>query len=252
MKTILISLFMMVSSVVYSYETTGKLSFEDNSIAIGEPKKATLEVYPITKMILEDLKQLENQSFIDYFKVTKVISLEQNENNPEVWKLSFELVLVKQINLNTPHIWSWKSLNIPIEFRSDLQVINDLENTNQILILDSETHSSQGSKLIIALLVLLALIIGALVYRELKKRKLHKQQKVQWKNIFANINERDDFERVYKAREVWIQKIPVDAPCVDQFFRVINSCQYKREWSDIELDQVRNAFDELKMVVDKL
>lgn len=251
MKLAIVLVLVLLSFLSFANESVGKLNFENNVVKVGENNKAILEIYPITKMVYEDLKTLENQTFIEYFKVARIDSLKQNENNPEVWTVEMELISLKEFSVYAPHIWSWKAINIPIEMRQDLRILDNIKNEKKIIVLESTTSIPKDNlwKIVGAAIIL---FLGAVVFVIYDQSKKKVDNRNKWKDIFNNINSREDFERVYSLRKEWLRKVPEDVPCVQEFFTVMNSCQYKKDWSDVEVSQVQNAFDELKVAVDKV
>ncbi|EQC47016.1 hypothetical protein M899_0120 [Bacteriovorax sp. BSW11_IV] len=251
MRIVAILALITFSIISFANESIGKLTFENNLVKVGESNKAKLEIYPITKMVFEDLKTLENKTFLEFFKVAKVESLKQNENNPEVWTIDLELISLKEFSVYAPHIWSWKAINIPVEMTNDLRILNNFQNEKKIIVLESKSVEKKNYTWVIVLSVLaLAIFVAIVISVKSRNARLIAQNK--WKEIFNNINSREDYERVYSLRKEWLTKVPEDVPCVQEFFTVMNSCQYKKEWSDIESHQVQNAFDELKIAVDKV
>lgn len=251
MKILTVLALIIFSIISFASESVGKLTFENNLVKVGESNKAQLEIYPITKMVFEDLKTLENKTFLEYFKVAKVEALKQNENNPEIWTIDLELISLKEFSVYAPHIWSWKAINIPVEMTNDLRILNNFQNEKKIIVLESKSIDQKNYTWIVVLGVFAFAVVITIII-SVKKRNARIIAQNKWKEIFNNINSREDYERVYSLRKEWLTKVPEDVPCVQEFFSVMNDCQYKKEWSDIEKHQVQNAFDELKVAVDKV
>ncbi len=69
-----------------------------------------------------------------------------------------------------------------------------------------------------------------------------------WKKQFCDANSRDELEIIYKKKNEWLDYIGGETPPILHFLTTINSIQYKKEWTEFEELQVRDAFDEIRSI----
>ncbi len=69
-----------------------------------------------------------------------------------------------------------------------------------------------------------------------------------WHVKFRDANERKEFEFIYQNRNEWLKLLVVQTPPISMYFEVLNSHQYKREWTTDEIVEIRNYFDEIRNI----
>lgn len=251
MKNIFIFFLFLLCFKVLGYDTTAVLTLEKEEVEIGEIVKGRMRVFNIQKMVKEDLKKIEGEPFLEYFRIVKIESLDQNKNNPQVWDINFEIAYTKSVGVTDVHIWSWKALNIPVEFKG-FKLEKGERIQQKVVVLDTNISDGNELKQILLPGLLFLLAIGAILYFFVFRKGKQKNEEENWKEIFTDINTREEFESIYRLKDKWGKIIPNDTPCKIRFIEALNACQYKREWNDIELHQVQDAYDELKTVIEKL
>ncbi|MCB9094620.1 MAG: hypothetical protein H6621_06075 [Halobacteriovoraceae bacterium] len=80
--------------------------------------------------------------------------------------------------------------------------------------------------------------------KEKKKKREEAQKRNQWQLFFKKAYKREDFEEIYKKRQEWEQWASHSKS--NQFFRVLDNYQYKKNWSQEEMAEVTRNFNSLR------
>jgi hypothetical protein len=77
--------------------------------------------------------------------------------------------------------------------------------------------------------------------------KIGRQNKISfWKEKLELAKERKDFENIYFKRKEWMFLLEVAPNKAEEFFIILNRYQFKRNWNEGELLEVRESFLRLK------
>lgn len=238
-----------IQGILTAENESGILTVKEGDSFIGD-----FVIWPISYVDQgEFAKKFTNKAFLDYFHVTEVLEEGYSENNPDAYKVRLRLVLVKFFDNRNFSIWPFRGLNIPVSIKN----INPaaLEGRNKELMLieqDYSFSSNKGLYLILFIIILFVSISIKVIPSFLKKKKIERELlefKNLWNSKFQNASERKDYEFIYSSREIWLKCVPMQTPQVLEFFEVINSHQYKKEWSIEEFEEVSNSFKNIKDII---
>lgn len=82
-------------------------------------------------------------------------------------------------------------------------------------------------------------------------RKDEKANRERFQRMFKSADIREEFELIYKEKEIWQKYIEVLTPAHREFFKVMNAHQYKRFWSNEDANEVKSSFETIRRSFDK-
>lgn len=227
---------------------------EMSQVKEGDLVEITLKFWPIENADLSQFRKLEKNIFFNAFYLAQIISLELSPNNADVVELR-GLFVVKSAKPQTLYVIKYNET--PIEMRIEGLKIQELKEKSQnYIVLDQSVNSSY---IIIVVAVILGLIlIGVIVKRKhLKdlflgfKPDSGKKAKKRYDELFRAANKREDFEHIYKEKDLWLKLLETQAPAHNEFFKVINQYQFKKDWSNEDNTIVLAAFDTIRRSFEK-
>ena len=248
--------FLTVSSV-YGYEVEGVLQnlASSREISEGESFDAHIDIWPMADESLEAIKgSLENKSFLDYFYIGKVNNIKFSENNSDVVVVNAKVVLVKSYEERPVFIWTYKSLTIPFALKN---ISPQKSNIGKEFIILNQQDGFLAKKynlffimtFLTFLLISFVVIRKFLLTRKLRIESLRVRQK--WSELFLSASDRRDVENIYKLRNEWLDIIGGETPPILNFFTLLDSVQYKKNWTDIEEHKVLEAFDDIRGIFER-
>lgn len=257
MKKIILIMFLVIRNT-FSYEINGSLENLSKVIIVdeGQAFMAHVKIWPIQSAIKSEIKShLLKADFLSIFKVSEIQSIRFSKNNREVLEIKLSLITVKPFDINVPHIWSYKGLNIPFEF-INLEFgkkAEALKEFRSIPMLDSFTKNKSNKLLVMTFLGMLVLVIMLIL--GLKKLMIIKNKKKQlmlikakWNSQFELASQRRDYELIYCSQKEWIKDLGIVTPPIQTFFKIINNHQFKEHWTEDDYVEVTDAFDEIKNI----
>ena len=69
-----------------------------------------------------------------------------------------------------------------------------------------------------------------------------------WDQQFQKPMERIQLEYIYTNRNIWLELIGKKTMAINDFFRVLEEHQYKKLWTDEELEEIKTSFDPIKRI----
>ena len=255
-KTLLIILIMILSSAVFAITINSefKPSQDISHLKEGDLVEVTMRFWPIENADLAQFKKLEKSLLFNAFYLAQVLSLENSPNNADVIELK-ALLIVK--SAKPQQIFVFKYNEVPIEMHFGDMKIEELQKKDfGYFILD---QSMNGSNLMMILIVFFILLIVAGIYKRqmlknycmsLKPNAL-KKSKIKYDEIFRRASKREDFELIYQEKNNWLKLLESRAPAHNEFFRILNEFQYKKEWSNEDYNEVRSSFDIIRRSFEK-
>lgn len=220
----------------------------------GDLLEATIRVWPIENADLTQFKKLEKTLLFNALYLAQIVSLGASQNNADVVELK-GLFVVK--TAKPQPFYSFKYNDSVIELRSGALAITELKNKSQdFYILDQSLNKS-----IIWMIVLGALIV--LIILSIVKRKSIKEfviglkpdsikkSKKKYDDLFRRADKREDFELIYKDKDIWMGLLTEKAPAHFEFLRTLNQHQFKKEWGNAEYEDVKSSFDIIRRSFEK-
>jgi hypothetical protein len=252
--TILTTLLLASASFAQAINSEFKPSPEITSFKEGDIFEATIRFWPLENADLSVFRNLDKTTLFDAFFMTEIISLAPSPNNADV----IELKATYLIQSAKPQpVYSFNYKDSIVEVRLGDMKIQPLEGkVEDYIILDQVLMKKtiwQIVLVIIALIVLIAFFqrakIKDFVLRILRKDE--KANKERFKIMFKSASIREDFELIYKEKEIWQKYIEVLTPAHRDFLKVMNTHQYKRFWSNEDSNEVKSSFEAIRRSFDK-
>ena len=245
--SVLIIYIVMVSSV-FAQAIQGEFipSQGQAQIKEGDLLEATIRVWPIENADLSQFKKLEKTVLFNALYLAQVISLGASENNADVIELK-GLFIVKSAKVQP--VYPLKYNDSTIELRSGSLTVAELKNkTQDFNILNQSLNKS------IVWVVVIGVLIGFIVLAVFKRRAIKnyliglkpdsaKKARKKYDEIFRRAAKREDFEAIYKDKDVWMKLLTERAPAHFDFLKTLNQHQFKKDWGNAEIEEVKSSFD---------
>lgn len=240
---VLFIVFIFINTL-QAYETKG--IFENlgasNIVKEGDAFPAKLTLWPYDATDEKDFYELEGKDFIDFFLVTRVSKVVRSENNSRAVEVFMTLVLKKFFVMNEFYIFEHRDINIPIEIKNINPERRQLKKT-EFYIAEQEFVKPKQSKLIYYLLgIAVVLIITGVIY---KVKKPKRKKKVENRYKLGVINDRQGFEELYRHRDVLKAEMTERSSEINKLLTQIDNIQYKPEWSNEELNEIKFSYEAL-------
>ncbi len=245
------SIFWGFSSTLKAQEVKGELVFDVDQTLFkeGDLIKGTIRIWPLENADLAQFKSLEKTILFQSLYLAQLDSVDLSENNADVVELKAKF-FVKNTKISNLDFIRYNDIKIPISIKKI--EIEDLKNKQEkFFVADQETGKTYWFWMIIAMagVVFVALIIFRKKIRKyfenLTKREIIRKRKY-FDELFRKANSRRDFEEIYKLKNEWLLLVDNQTPAHKDFFQILNSHQFKKEWSNEELIEVRTTFDSIR------
>lgn len=249
-----IALFFNSDSFAQTINSEFKPVQEIAQIKEGDLVEATLRFWPIENADLSQFKKLEKSVLFNAFYMAQVMSLGVSPNNADVVEMR-ALFIVKSAKPQSLFVFKYNEA--PIEMRiSDVKIQELKEKSQNYIILNQSLNSSYFLTMIVVI-VAIVLIVGIFKRKAIiafvkgLKPDDSKKMKKHYDEIFRTANKREDFELIYKEKEMWLRILENRAPAHSEFFKVLNQYQYKKDWSNEDYSEVRSTFDVIRRSFEK-
>jgi hypothetical protein len=206
----------------------------------GDLVELDIKIWPIESADLEEFKKIEDTSLFGGLEITQVNSVETSENNADVVIIKATAVVVAEGKTATAINYKEHQINLSAP---DYKFIPLAGKQKDFYVLDqSLTHSMVFIGILVGVLLL-----GGAVYLYLRKVRTTEDKNTQPKNfyqeIFSNAESRTDFENVYSLKKEWIPLLIAETTAHREFFKLMETHQYRKEWSADLTMEIKNSFD---------
>lgn len=220
----------------------------------GDLLEATIRVWPIENADLFQFKKLEKTVLFNALYMAQITSLGVSPNNADVVELK-ALYIIKSAKIQP--LFSFKYNDSLIELQSGALAINELKDQSQdFYILDQSLNRSMVWVIVLGFILLL--IVGAIVKRKAIKEYLIglkpgsvKKSRKKYDDLFRRADKREDYEALYKDRDVWMGLLTEKAPAHFEFLKTLNQHQFKKEWGSSDYEEVKSSFDIIRRSFEK-
>jgi len=248
--------FLMMMSTVFAQTIQSEFipSQAMTHIKEGDLLEATIRVWPIENADLAQFKKLEKTVLFNALYMAQITGLGVSQNNADVVELK-ALFIVKSAKAQS--LFSFKYNDSLIELHSGALAITELGDQSQdFYILNQSLNKSMIW--MIALGIVICLIVGAIIKRKaikdyfvgLKPGSLKKSRK-KYDELFRRADKREDYESLYKDRDVWMGLLLEKAPAHFEFLKTLNQYQYKKDWGSSDYEEVKSSFDIIRRSFEK-
>jgi hypothetical protein len=212
----------------------------------GDIIEGILKVWPLENPDFNEFSKLESLTLGNSLFVSDIVNVEKSENNSDVIEVKL-LFIVKRTAENNLQPLTYKEHVVNIQMPS-LQVAPSDKDPEDYYVLDQGTMYSNLGKIIIGLISIMVLLVLFFKRKVIQKfiskfkndpiadakKKLDQQ--------FSEALKREDYEKIYAQRNVWLSYIKELTPGYNNFFKIMEEHQYKNTWKMEELEEVRNSF----------
>jgi hypothetical protein len=252
-KNAIVFLILMFASSSHALELD-KLNSEfiidgDKQILEGDIISARLQIWPVDDQ--EKIFDIRKGTYIDeVFYLAEVVSEKRSENNSDVVLIDMTLVLVGQPK-NEKITFKLDGKDFPVTHNLKTAP-TEVKGKNLIMFEQESEGFSLGalaktSIFIIVLVFLIGIYKLFNMYRTKKRQEREKAKfKKYWDEKFVSAEERKDFEVVYGRKKEWLRLVKLQTPPLVEFFRVMESVQYKKEWTPNDNESVKESFDNIR------
>jgi hypothetical protein len=210
----------------------------------GDIVEIDLKIWPIENADLQEFKKASGITLFDSLEIIEITSVENSENNADLVQIKATAVVVKSKNSNQSFI-PYKGTNIYISPKN-YKVIPLKAKQEDFYILDQEGIGR--NYIILPILLVIATLAAAFVFW--KKRKKHRGTKLDieknYSLLFANADSRVDYEYIYANRKVWVPFLKAETNAHRDFFKNMETHQYKRNWTSDEAADVKDSFENIR------
>lgn len=258
MKSMISFVIILLTIIQVTFAQTVNSEFlpEQNisQIKEGDIFEATLRFWPIENADLAQFKKLEKTALFGAFYLAQVTSLAPSPNNADVIELK-GIFIVKSSKVEP--LQAIKYNDSLIELRPGAIQVSELGDKSQdFYVLDQTLDISRLWMIILG--ATLIIIVVLFIKRDKVKELLMtlrpdqaKKTKKKYDELFRVANKREDFERLYKEKELWLPLLEAKAPAHLEFFKILNQYQFKKDWGNEELSEVRSSFDVIRRSFEK-
>lgn len=238
----------MFSFTVYSADIQADLTLisPPEILKEGDLLEGVLKIWPIENIELDQFQQLENMVIGDALVVTQIESAIVSPNNADVAEIKLQFIVKKMASVNSSFNYKGQpvTINVPL-----LKLAPSEKMQEDYIILDQGLLNSQVLKLVLLscamLILVLAVVKRARIVIFLKKLKSDPVAIAtkKYNSIFMKAESRADFEEIYALRKEWLKLVKVQAQAYTEFFKIMEQHQYKRDWLNGELSEVKSSFE---------
>ncbi len=162
-----------------------------------------------------------------------------------------DLTLIPLGTFDTQKNLIWQGIQINL---SSLKLGQSNITPKGFVILEESVKKSFLEYIWLFLIIALILSLGCgILWKTTKNKnllellKIGRQKKISlWKEKLELAKERKDFENIYFKRKEWMSLLDVSPIKTEEFFIKLNKYQFKRNWNEGELLEVRESFLRLK------
>lgn len=251
LSSILLSLYLILS-VCLASEIQAEFSLPAGSSTLkeGDLVDGVLKVWPIESADLNEFNKLQNMTFFNSLSLIQIHSIEPSANNADLIEVK-GLFLVKKSKDQSVTQINYKGQNISVQ-APGLNITPLEKRAGDYFILDQSLSYSNLQKILLSLLAAALLFLGFWKRENLKsviKKFKQDPTAVAIKNFnkkFLMATKREEFEEIYALRKDWLKLIKEQAPAYQEFFKVMDQHQYKKNWGAEEVSEVQNSFDVIR------
>jgi hypothetical protein len=217
----------------------------------GDIISARLQIWPVDN--LQKKIEIQEETYIDdVLYLAEVISQKRSENNSDVVLIDMTLVVIGQ-PLSDKINFKLDGVNFPVAH--NLKVEPTEIKRQELILVEQESEGfglSSALKLLMFSIGLIVMVGSFKLFRMYRNKKRYEHEKAKfkkyWDERFVSAGERKDFEIVYGRKKEWLRLVKLQTPPLVEFFRVMESVQYKKEWTESDNELVQESFEDIRSI----
>ena len=244
----------LLFSIFFTYSLFGSSAYLESNVEqkeylVGEKIEAKLVLAPFTGLV-SDIDIMKKTLF-DSLYVIEVKEIRFSENNHEALEIIFNAIAKKPLANGSIHPFLFGGV-YKVEIRS-LGISGEIKEEKQFQIIESKLKKkvSLFQKIIYTTLVLLFFLLCFFLFKKTRKQYREKNKLHKFFDITSSFQHREDFERFYWDRELWINNLSFESDKWLDFSSKLNLKQYQKSWSEEDLECVRLSFERFRESVKK-
>jgi len=264
MRKFLYFFLIFTSLIVHANEElAGRLIVDDSQkeISLGETFQAELQLWSREKIGSLSKVDFLSTKLLGLFFVADVMSIEPSINNQDLWVIRMLLVSARPFSQKDFYLLEINNRRIPISLENVPVVKNDgLEPSKELVFIKDPWPSKWAKRFWIMAISLVLIFLGLVIYKIIMRKRAkeaHKarqllmlEEKMKWRERFLSAKAREDFEFIYKKKDDWKDYTAHQGASLDSFLGCVDRIQYKRDWSDEDLFEVSQLFDEIREIIE--
>jgi hypothetical protein len=246
--SVFIFAFLLFVGIAQAQDLEAEFFFDEkiSSIKEGDVLVGTLRVWPLENAQKQEFTKVLNTNLFNSFFVSEIISADPSVNNADVFELKAKLVVLNKVEAEKM-IFEYNGTSLHVKYHEVL--FKPLENKSEEFYVLEQSLDKNWTNLIIGIMAA-GILISLFVFKDKIKEKFKKEnpktQHEKYKSVFLNAKTRNDFEKIYKEKDIWLNLLEIHTPEHFDFFKTLNQFQYKKEWTETEFKEVQTAFEIIK------
>jgi hypothetical protein len=240
--------YLLLSANAFSEDLKAELSLVSPSAVLkeGDIVEGILKVWPLESADLNEFDKLESLTLGNSLFVSEVENVEKSANNSDVVEVKL-LFVVKRTAENSLQSLTYKEHVVNIQMPS-IQIAPSDKDPEDYYVLDQGTIYSNLGKILIGLISILGILIiffkrnAILKFLSKFQNDPVAEAKKKLDHQFGEALKREDYEKIYAQRNIWLNYIKENTSDFDIFFKKMEEHQYKKTWRLEELEEVRTSF----------
>ncbi len=248
MKKILLILLFHVSSFIYPSNLEGILDIKNDTVKVGGSYDFELILVPYEFEEIENFRDLEGKTFINFFYISNISKIERSENNSSAVVIKGSLILIKEPGKNKFYITSHRDLNFPVTIKNK-NIVNDIKKENdknltmyQFPEIKDAWYFVYRYHLLIAIFIV-GLLVILIAYRFRSTPKVNVEKQIFELKKIATFNE---LVEIYDNRKSLLEKYPNHTDTIGTLLETIETCVYSNNKSDKDFANINMTIDIIK------
>ncbi len=245
----LVLCFYFIFSTAIASEIKAELNIHSETAILkeGDLAEGVFRIWPIENADFNEFRKLQGMNFFNSLNLVQIHSIDTSVNNADVVEVK-GLFLVKNEKKQTLNAINYKGQSIQL-MAPPIKIMPLEKRSDDYFILDQSVSYSNIQKILMAIIAGTLIVLGFWKRGNIKqflKKFRHDPTAIAIKRFnekFLKASTREDFEEIYSLRNDWFKLVKIQASAYQEFFKVMNQHQYKKNWGTEELSEVQSSFD---------
>ncbi len=239
---LLLSLIVFSSGVFAEINSQIHIYPEVNGYIQGDIVNIELEVYPIENLSIDEFKKIEGSTLYKALEVTQINSIEKSENNADVVIIKgLAVVIADPTGISSSIKYFGTDISLPAISFKFIPLKN--KNKDYYILNQAGISAKQIWFWFLLPVCILIIFIGNKLNNKNKIKKELAEKKKKFNQLFQSASSRKDYEVIYNCKKEWLEVLTNETNAYREYFLVMENHQYKKEWNDEDINEVKNFFD---------